>query len=397
MLPDRPLAPAVKTFWPPLPPQETLGLYIHVPFCRKACHYCDFYFTPRASLMDAYVEALLLEIELYKPLLTTAPIETVFFGGGTPSWLPLPLWEKIWKALRQLPTFQPVEVSLEANPEDLSLEKLQFWKALGVTRLSVGIQSFSEKVLRRLGRWHNPAQAREAIRLVAQAGFPSWNVDLIFAVPEQTLSDIEEDLHFLIELGVPHLSLYGLTIEEGTVLYKKYKRNKFTPVEDDVYAEEYLFIHDFLEREGFVWYEISNWARPGHECQHNWRYWLRRPYLGLGPSAHSYIPEVRWANIRHLPTYIRALKEQKLLPWAMQEKLSKQDIWEEIWLTVLRTRAGVPLQGLYPSSSQSLHLKLSEWMAKGWLLLQNDRIKISRYGALFLDSMAKEAIYGHIH
>jgi len=347
--------------------------------------------------MDSYVEALLLEIELYKPLLTAARIETVFFGGGTPSWLPSPLWEKIWRALSQLPTFSPIEVTLEANPEDISAEKLHFWKDLGITRISVGIQSFSEKVLQRLGRWHVPTQARRATELIAQASFPSWNADLIFAVPEQTTADLAEDLRYLVELGVPHLSLYGLTIEEGTALYKKYKRKIFEPVEDDIYTEQYLFIHDFLEEKGFIWYEISNWAQPGHECQHNWRYWLRRPYLGLGPSAHSYIPEMRWANVRHLPTYILALKEQKLLPWTMQEKLSKQAIWEEMWLTFLRTRAGMSLHVLYQASPESVHLKLSEWRAKGWLLLHEDRIKISKEGALFIDSMAKEAICDHIH
>ncbi|GIV24097.1 MAG: coproporphyrinogen III oxidase [Bacteroidia bacterium] len=339
--------------------------------------------------MDSYVEALLLEIELYKPLLAATRIETVFFGGGTPSWLPSPLWEKIWRALSQLPTFFPIEVTLEANPEDISAEKLHFWKDLGITRISVGIQSFSEKVLQRLGRWHTPNQARQATELIARAGFPSWNADIIFAVPEQTVSDLAEDLQYLVELGVPHLSLYGLTIEKGTALYKKYKRKMFEPVEDDIYTEQYLFIHDFLEKRGFIWYEISNWAQHGHECQHNWRYWLRRPYLGLGPSAHSYIPEVRWANIRHLPSYLLALKNQGTRPWAMHEQLSQQEVWEEIWLTFLRTRAGVPISFLSHASTASLHPKLSEWTTKGWLSVQNEKITISKQGALIIDNIVK--------
>ncbi|RMF48672.1 MAG: coproporphyrinogen III oxidase family protein, partial [Bacteroidetes bacterium] len=290
--------------------------------------------------MEAYVEALLREIELYRPLLETARIETVFFGGGTPSWLPIPLLGRIFRRLERLATFAPQELTLEANPEDLTFEKLGAWRALGITRLSVGVQSFSPAVLRTLGRWHRPGQAQKAIQAVAQTGWTSWSVDLIFAVPGQSWQTLQADIDFLISEGVSHLSFYGLTLEPRTVLYKKHQLGRFPAVDEEAYAAQYEALHVYLREKGFQWYEVSNWARPGHECQHNWRYWLRRPYLGLGPSAHSYVPEVRWANQASLLSYLEGV-ERGELPWAFWEALTPEQIELEVWMTGLRTRLGV--------------------------------------------------------
>lgn len=388
MLPHRTEAPLLNPLQLSLPSGATLGLYIHVPFCRKACHYCDFYFTPRASLMEAYAEALLREIHLYRPLLEAAPIETVFFGGGTPSWLPLPLWERIFTALRQLPTFLPTEVSLEANPEDLTPERLSAWKAMGVTRVSVGVQSFAPEVLKALGRWHRPEVAQSALEWVAQAGFTSWNADLIFAVPGQMLDSWEADLHTLMQLGVPHVSLYGLTIEPRTALYKKQQRGQFAPVSDELYVQLYLFAHRFLSQGGYQRYEISNWARPGYECQHNWRYWLRKLYIGLGPSAHSYIPEVRWWNARSLSAYLSKLQAEQL-PLEASECLTLNQIEQERWLTQFRTRIGVEKAALASLGPYSLRL-LQEWQARGWVQEKGDSLVLSPEGALVSDYLVKQ-------
>ncbi|MCS6789809.1 MAG: radical SAM family heme chaperone HemW [Bacteroidia bacterium] len=384
MLPDRSLLSALSL------EGQTLGLYIHVPFCRKACHYCDFFFTPRASLMEAYTEALLREIHLYRFLLEKVPIETVFFGGGTPSWLPSSLWDKIFHALHSLPTYHPTEITIEANPEDISAASIRLWRNWGVTRISIGIQSFQPALLRILGRSHSPDTALQAINLLANSDLPSWNADVIFAIPGQTLDSLQQDLKILTDKGAPHLSLYGLTIEERTVLYKKQKLGRFHPIDEDTYAEMYLAAHTFLENEGYTWYEISNWAREGHECQHNWRYWLRKAYLGLGPAAHSYIPEVRWHNPPSLRHYLQKLLDENVLPASSITPLTAEETQEELWLTRFRTRAGIPTSLL--DDSESGHALSQVWLQHGWVREVSGQYVLSSKGALLSDSLILQAI-----
>lgn len=384
MLPDRSLLSALSLHG------QTLGLYIHVPFCRKACHYCDFYFTPRASLMEAYTEALLREIELYRPLLDQALVETVFFGGGTPSWLPQPLWERIFRALHSLPSYHPSEVTIEANPEDVSKEQIRFWQSWGITRISVGIQSLHADLLKTLGRNHTPDTALRALHLLAEAGLPSWNADMIFAIPGQDIDTLLRDLEIIADAGAPHLSLYGLTIEERTVLSKKQRLGRFAPVDEDIYAEMYLEAYTFLEKKGYIWYEISNWAIYGHECQHNWRYWLRKGYLGLGPAAHSYIPEVRWHNPPSLSHYLQKLLRENTLPATSITPLTPMEIQEEVWLTQFRTRAGVAASIL--EDSESGRALAQNWIKHGWIQKASGRYILSPKGALLSDSLILQAL-----
>ncbi|MCS6895020.1 MAG: radical SAM family heme chaperone HemW [Bacteroidia bacterium] len=371
---------------------ETLGLYIHVPFCRRACHYCDFYFTPRASLMEEYVWALLQEIEAYASILGAYRIETVFFGGGTPSWLPPKLWERIFTRLSALPTFSPVEITIEANPEDIHPDNIRFWRSLGVTRVSVGIQSFSSEVLLSLGRFHDPEAAYRAVECLSEVDMPSWSADLIFAVPGQTIESFVQDVHSLLDRGIPHISLYGLTIEERTVLYKKLRLGRISPVNEEIYATAYLAAHQSLRNAGFIWYEISNWAYPGHECLHNWRYWQRKPYIGLGPSAHSYLPEMRWANRRNLRAYMTDLT-RAVYPVDFVEKLSTRDILAEIWLTQFRTRAGVAWSDLTTLDKNTiirLQNAVRQAEESGWIEQTAEGFCLSPQGALFSDKLAAE-------
>lgn len=386
MLSGRPQAPLSVKRIPPLPVGETWGLYVHVPFCRKACHYCDFYFTPRSSLMEAYVEGLLAEMDLYSPWLGAARIETVFFGGGTPSWLPIPMLERIFRRLESFSTFSPHELTLEANPEDITLEKLSAWRTLGITRLSVGVQSFSPAVLRTLGRWHRPGQAQRAVEAVAQAGFASWSVDMIFAVPGQSWETLQADIAFVVEREGPHLSFYGLTLEPRTVLYKKHQQGRFTAVEEETYTMQYEALQAYLRAKGFQWYEVSNWARPGHECQHNWRYWLRRPYLGLGPSAHSYVPEVRWANRASLSGYLQAV-ERGEFPWEFQEELTAEQVELEVWITGLRTRWGVEWAWVERSSSAQRRERIAAQLRAGFLVFSDGRLVVRQDKLALLDNI----------
>lgn len=336
--------------------------------------------------MEAYVEALLAEMRLYSPWLEAARIETVFFGGGTPSWLPIPMLERIFRRLESFATFSPHEITLEANPEDITPEKLSAWRALGITRLSVGVQSFSPRVLKTLGRWHRPGQAQRAVEAVAQAGFASWSVDMIFAVPGQSWQTLQADIDFLVREGVPHLSFYGLTIEPRTVLYKKYHRGHFPAVDEEAYAQQYQALHEYLKEKGFQWYEVSNWACPGHECQHNWRYWLRKPYLGLGPSAHSYVPEVRWANGASLVGYLQAIGRGEF-PWAFWEELTAEQVELEVWMMGLRTRLGVEWAWVQRQASPQRRKQVAAQLRAGSLVRSGAHLVVPQEKLALLDSI----------
>ncbi|MCS7162693.1 MAG: radical SAM family heme chaperone HemW [Bacteroidia bacterium] len=372
------------------PLKDSLGLYLHIPFCRKACHYCDFYFVARPTLAEAYIEALTQEIALLAPLLTQVPIKTVFLGGGTPSLLPLNLLNRLWRSLEALPTFAPTEVSLEANPEDVNKPKLNGWKALGITRLSLGIQTFSEKFLAVLGRHHSLKESLEALTLIAQDSFYSWNLDLIFGMPEQRLEDFLEDLTQALHYNPPHLSLYGLTIEERTVLHKKLQRGRLRPIEDEVYAEMYLQAYAHLKSQGYEWYEISNWALPGHECAHNWRYWVGQPYVGLGPSAHSYIRPYRWFNSYNLRKYLEKLQRNEL-PMESFDRLGEREIVIETWLTGFRTRAGLPLEWIERHFPKAYPF-IKSWQEKGWVIAQGGALVLSPEGALWSDYILRSLL-----
>lgn len=370
-------------------PQGPLGLYIHIPFCRKACHYCDFYFTVRASLMPAYVERLCEEIAWWRPWLTYQPIQTAYFGGGTPSWLPPRLLEAIAAKLKALPTFSPVEWTLEVNPEDVSPQNLLFWKQLGITRLSVGVQSLDENVLRTLGRPTTLPETYQALETIAACGWPNWSVDLIFAVPGLTLSLMEKQLSYLTHvLKVPHLSLYGLTIEPRTVLYKKYQSGRFLPVSDDVYAEMYAYVSSYLANQGYKNYEISNWALPGYESKHNLIYWTGRPYIGLGPSAHSYIYPYRWWGIGSIQKYLYSyFSTQYEIEYISPEKLRLE--W---WLLNLRLSNPIFLQKAYAnvSSIDVFSNFLLQIADEGLAILDQNSFSLTVSGRLLVDSLARK-------
>ncbi len=365
-------------------PQGPIGLYIHVPFCRKACHYCDFYFTVRASLMPAYAEALSREIEWWRPWLSYQSIQTVYFGGGTPSWLSPALLERIVAALQALPTFSPVEWTLEVNPEDVSPQTIRFWQGLGITRLSVGVQSLEADVLRTLGRPTTVRQTYQALETLVAYGWKNWSIDLIFAVPGLTLAQMEKQLSYLIQaLRVPHLSLYGLTIEPRTVLYKKYQARKFYPASEDDYVEMYTYVTDFLSHHGYIGYEISNWALPGYESRHNLIYWTGGAYIGLGPSAHSYIYPYRWWNHSSIQTYIASSRPA----FYDLEYISPEKFFLEWWLLNLRLSRPISLAKAYrntPSESRFGDF-LVQMTDSGFICMKSDSFFLTTTGRLLVD------------
>jgi oxygen-independent coproporphyrinogen-3 oxidase len=295
--------------------RETLGLYVHVPFCELKCSYCDFNsYAGLEGLMGPYVDALCLELELWGQAMGRQRVATVFFGGGTPSLLSLPLLERVLEAAAGAFVLGPgCEVTLEANPGTVDRDYLRGLRSLGVDRLSLGVQSLHDDDLRWLDRLHSAADAVTAYRWAREAGFRSVNLDLIFGLPGQPLERWQKTLEGALALGPDHLSLYALTVEEGTKLAADIARGWTPPPDEDAQAAMYEWSRERLAVAGYEHYEISNWARPGHRSRHNLTYWEGRPYLGVGAGAHSFLTAgdagLRFADVYSPRQYVRRVEE----------------------------------------------------------------------------------------
>lgn len=289
----------------------SVSLYLHIPFCQSKCSYCDFNsYAGLESLIPSYVSALLAEMELWREPTQHMSVATIFFGGGTPSLLPLPEVERIMTALRQrFRLADDAEVSFEANPGTIDCPYLQRLRSLAVNRLSLGVQSFHNDELATLGRIHTAAEACEAYAAARQAGFDNVNLDLIYGLPRQRMTAWQDTVREAIALRPDHLSLYALTLEEGTPLADDIARGRLPPPDADLAADMYLWAEDALAAAGYQHYEISNWALPGRHCRHNLAYWLNEAYLGLGAGAHSCFAGFRFANVKDPHRYIPQVEE----------------------------------------------------------------------------------------
>ena len=319
---------------PDVPP---FGVYVHVPFCRHRCDYCAFAtYTDRDHLMAAYAAACVTEVDRAVEREGMAPASSVFFGGGTPSRLPADLLAQVLDAVPRRPG---AEVTVECNPEDVTSARLATYRAAGVTRISLGVQSTVGHVLEGLGRRHGPAHVVEAASLVADAGFASWNLDLIIGGAGESDEDWEHSLSDLLGLEVPppHLSAYALTVEPGTPLARTPDRHP----DDDVQAARYETADRVLASAGYRWEEISNWARPGHECRHNHLYWDQGDYRGIGSAAHSHHSGRRWWNVRTPDRYVACVASDRPT-MAGEEVLDRSTRAFEALALALRTSDGVP-------------------------------------------------------
>ncbi len=327
-----------------------LGLYVHFPFCSKICPYCDFYVlreseARRAAFLPYYEKELKLLSEK-RPELFSQKLETIYFGGGTPSLLEAEQLTAFLKLIkRHFEVCSDAEISLEANPNDLLGDKPKSFHRLGINRLSIGVQSLNDDELKILGREHSAEQAEEAARNVRESGFENFNIDLIFGIPGQTSRSWEQALQKAARWQPAHVSTYSLTIEERTSFYKLQQTGKLHLPPDEVCQEMYLRGVEFLEQNGCGQYEISNFARPGFESRHNRNYWQRKSYLGLGPSAHSFYKNQRWANVRSLPVYQRKLDATEL-PIESEEAIDQNKALEEALLLGLRQKEGTCLENL---------------------------------------------------
>ena len=333
------------------------GVYLHVPFCRQACHYCDFHFSTNTQTVDAMVHAIEAEARIRAPHFLASlngPVRTLYLGGGTPSLLPPDAMKRLVSgvsAALQLDVSALDEVTLEANPEDLDAARLDAWLEAGFNRLSVGIQSFDDKTLAWMNRAHTGQEAEQGLLRARAAGFDTMTVDLIYGVP--TERQWHEDVERALALPVRHVSAYALTVEPQTVLGTRVERGEESPPPDERTVEEYHHLCNVMAHRGWAHYETSNWAAPkgdeGHwKAVHNSAYWSGQPYLGLGPGAHGFLPPERYANVSNNPSYIRALGQDALSE--SRESLSHADRYNEAIMTGLRTA-----QGICPESLHEAH------------------------------------------
>ncbi|MET6999591.1 radical SAM family heme chaperone HemW [Chitinophaga defluvii] len=369
------------------------GIYLHIPFCKQACYYCNFHFSTSLAQKDAMVQAILREIQLQQNYLDGLAVSSIYFGGGTPSILPKEDLQALLQALHQHFNITPdAEITLEANPDDLTAAKLAALKAAGINRLSIGVQSFHEEDLQWMNRAHNSQQATQCITLAQAAGFENITIDLIYGGP--TLSDEgwATNVQQAIALKVPHLSCYALTVEAGTALDHFIKKKKMAAVDTDRAARHFEQLMQWMQAAGYEHYEISNFALPGWHSRHNSSYWQGKSYLGIGPSAHSFNGTSRQWNIANNTAYIKAI-QQGNLPFE-KEILTPAMALNEYIMTSLRTAAGCNLQWVAEKFGiplrQQLEKASQQFLRNGWMLRDQDTLRLTPQGKLFADGIAAE-------
>lgn len=355
------------------------GIYIHVPFCQKRCIYCDFYSTTCGlEWKQVYVKALSREMERRRAETDLSRVPSLYIGGGTPSQLPPSLMEEVFLAILFNFTLLPeAEVTIEANPDDVTPEWVAMLRHTPVNRISMGVQTFSDPLLHFLNRRHTSQQALAAVRRCQDAGYTNISLDLIYGLPGQTLNDWKQDVCRLLSLDVPHLSAYALSYEEGTILYKMLSEGRISEASEESSWQMYEYLMDKTAAAGMEHYEISNFAKPGMHSRHNSSYWTGAPYLGLGPGAHSYDGDnVRRANDASLKDYVEAAED---VPHQV-EILTTEERYDELVMTRLRTSNGLSLDLLLPEQ-QTYCLQMAQpHIESGNLLLEDAVLRLSRKG-----------------
>ncbi|MDB4447781.1 radical SAM family heme chaperone HemW [Roseivirga sp.] len=321
------------------------GLYIHIPFCKKACHYCDFHFSQSLGQIDEMVDAIGEELIMQSDFLGRDTIYTIYFGGGTPSLLEGPHLKKLMGIIQsEYVLSSNPEVTMEANPDDLTEEKLTTFFNLGVNRLSIGVQSFNDKHLKWMNRQHTSKEAIDTFHLARKVGFENISLDLIYALPGENHENWLNDLEMMVGLRPEHISSYCLTIEPQTAFGNWLKKGKIKAIDEDFAADQFEILLDTMAKYGYDQYEISNFAQPGYESQHNSAYWKDEKYLGIGPSAHSYSGKFRKANVANNAKYLKGIKEGEVPAEVIT--LSPEDQVNEYILTSLRTKWGCDMSRL---------------------------------------------------
>lgn len=369
------------------------GLYFHIPFCKQACYYCDFHFSTNQELKGELVKALVKELHLQKDFLNDEVINTVYFGGGTPSLLKREELQTLLNTIRELHRLNPsAEITLEANPDDLNDETLAELKQAGINRLSIGMQTFHNDLLRFMNRAHDAATAIQVMHNARQTGFDNISIDLIYAIPGQDNTRWEEDIRQALALNPEHLSCYSLTIEEKTVFGKWSAIGKLKMVEDDMAAHQLDVLMNALDKAGYMHYEISNFAKPGFYSRHNSSYWKQEKYLGIGPSAHSFDGVIRQFNVANNHVYIKAITKNEIP--AEKEILTIENKINEYILTTLRTQWGTDFSRLKQDFNMDLleqnSAYIQQLVERDLALLTKSVLTLTRKGKLLADKIASD-------
>lgn len=364
------------------------GLYFHIPFCKRACTYCDFHFSTNQGMQGAVLSAMHQELVERRHEVTGA-VGSIYFGGGTPSLVGPVELEKFVAQARERFAIEPgAEVTIEANPDDITVEGLAAWKELGITRVSLGIQSFREERLTWMGRAHDADQARRSIELVAKAGFASWTIDLIYGLPGMSMSEWDEQLTIALGHGMPHLSAYCLTVEPRTALHKQVAKGIIHPADDEAQGAQFEHLVERMATAGLVQYEISNFGREGHFALHNSNYWKGVPYVGIGPSAHSYNGAERRWNVANNARYTEAVGNGARF-WE-EETLTAAQRTNERLMTGLRTIWGVDLLALEHDVLRKEAPAIARYVDSGDLLVRPDRLLLTTKGRRYADRIASD-------
>lgn len=369
------------------------GLYLHIPFCKQACYYCDFHFSTNQSQKAELVEQISHELYLQRNYLQGEPIETIYFGGGTPSLLTPKDLEILFSSIyKYYPVAENPEITLEANPDDLTPEKLTEIRLAGINRLSIGIQSFDEKILRFLNRAHTAQEALLCLDAAQEAGISNLSIDLIYSIPGQDDDVLRKNLAAAMKLKPTHISAYSLTLEEKTVFGRWANHGKLTAMEENLSASQFEMVMDTLTHHGYRHYEISNFCLPGFESKHNTSYWQQKKYLGLGPSAHSFDKDSRQFNISNNPLYVKALLDDRI-PFE-REVLTRENKINEYLFTSLRTDRGCSLTYLSKQLQYDLAKNNSRYLdqlAKEKLIeITDETLVLTRAGKLIADRIASD-------
>ena len=372
------------------------GLYIHIPFCKQACYYCDFHFSTNTEYRSRMIDSIASELKLQKAYLNHEPISTVYFGGGTPSILEIKELEKLTRSIDlNFNLIATPEITLEANPDDLSKKKLSGLKSLGINRLSIGIQSFQDKTLKFLNRAHNAYEAIKCIENARHIEFDNLSIDLIFSIPGQSITDLDFDISQALLLNPEHISVYSLTIEDKTVFGNWQSKGKFIQVSDEESAKQFELVITRLEENSYEQYEISNFCRDSNYAQHNTAYWKNVNYLGVGPGAHSFNGKSRQSNIANNHKYMNSI-EKGIVPFVL-DKLSDRSMANEYLMTSLRTKWGCELKKLHTRFGYDLQKqqndKLQELIKTEMIYTMDEIIFLTKKGKFVADEIISELFW----
>ncbi|WP_317898271.1 radical SAM family heme chaperone HemW [Aurantibacillus circumpalustris] len=367
------------------------GVYIHIPFCKKACSYCDFFFSTNLSSKENLVKALNKEINLRSDYLSNKNLDSIYFGGGTPSLLSHEELRTVLETLKSHFTFgKNIEITLEVNPDDITTKSLRDWFQLGFNRLSIGLQSFDDEELKWMNRAHTATESLASVKLAQDAGFNNLTIDLIYGSKFQSLKTWEKTLTTAMSLETQHISSYNLTIENKTALGVNFNKGIEPPVSDDLSSKQFIMMADAFEDAGFVHYEISNFGKPNFFAKHNSNYWLQQAYLGIGPSAHSFNGNSRQWNVSNNSSYIKSLDTDQ--SFFEKEELSVNNRYNEYVLTRLRTIWGCDLNEIKAQFGEVIakHFKNGILVKKNFLIEKNKVFTLTKSAKLQADGIASD-------